>query len=158
MAVRWGGATICGHSPITLDSRVGLSDTEVMASDIDWGAIFGVPVAPASATPVPAAPAVVDPTGELTRLRGIDEHAMQQHVQGLLEGLRQREGAVDPLEPHQDGTTAIGSMIAVYLLTEVAASIGQPRLVALASVDRELLESVRGLAKLVRRHLPGEAT
>jgi hypothetical protein len=128
-----------------------------MASDMDWGEIFGRPVVPVVPAPGPAAPVVTDPTVELARLRGMDEHAMQQHLENLLARLGQREGAVDPLEQHQDGTTAVASMVAVYLLTEIAASIGRLRLVALASVERELLESVRGLAELVVRHLPGEA-
>jgi hypothetical protein len=125
-----------------------------MASDMDWGAIFGRPVVPVVPVPVPAAPVLTDPTVELARLRGMNEHSMQQHVENLLAELRQREGAVDPLEQHQDGTAAVASMVAVYLLTEIAASIGRLRLVSLASVDRELLESVRGLAELVVRHLP----
>jgi hypothetical protein len=122
-----------------------------MASDMDWGAIFGRPVIPAPAAPaVPAAvPAQPDPVAELARLRAMSVPDLERYVADLLDALRHRERADDPLELHEDGSTRVASMVAVYLLTEVASNIGRARLVSLSSVRRELLESVHGLATLI---------
>jgi hypothetical protein len=68
-----------------------------------------------------------------------------------LEALRVRSAASDPLELHEDGSPKIASMIAVGLLSEVASSIGRPRLTVLAREPRSDLLSLKGLTRLVIR-------
>jgi len=118
-----------------------------MASDMDWGAIFGRPVV--QAPMAPAVPDKPDPVAELARLRAMSVPDLERHVADLLDALWHRETAGDPLELHEDGSTRVASMVAVYLLTEVASNIGRARLVMLSSVSRELLESVHGLTQLI---------
>lgn len=107
----------------------------------------------------PAIAAKPDPVAELARLRAMSVPDLERYVADLLDALRHRERADDPLELHEDGSTRVASMVAVYLLTEVASNIGRARLVTLSSVSRELLESVHGLAKLIVNSIaPGAST
>jgi hypothetical protein len=131
-----------------------------MPSDMDWGAIFGRPVVPAPAPRGDAArdhaPVPSDPVAELERLRGLSLFDLERHIADLLDNLRRREGATDALELHEDGSTRVASMVAVYLLAEVASTVGRARLVTLSTVARELLESVHGLARLVGQSIATE--
>jgi hypothetical protein len=125
-----------------------------MRSDTDWGRLFGRPVASEPAPPavdVPAAPAL-GPTQQLAALRAMDQAALRAHLEGLLAAL-QRNGAAVAGELHADGSVAIKSMHAVFLLAEIAASVGRRRLVTLSKVVRTDLESLAGLARLVARSL-----
>lgn len=126
-----------------------------MGSDMDWGRLFGRPVAGEPAPPavdVPIAP-TLGPAQQLAALQAMDRVALQAHLEGLLAAL-QHNGAAVAGELHADGSIAIKSMHAVFLLAEVAASVGRRRLVTLSKVARTDLESLAGLARLVARSLP----
>ncbi len=53
----------------------------------------------------------------------------------------------------QDGTAAIKSVVAVWLLASVGAAAGNPRLVNLRRINRDELHSIGGVARLVRAAL-----
>jgi hypothetical protein len=129
-----------------------------MTSDIEWGRLFGRLPAARPATAAPPAPTAVDPSAELDRLRKLSAPAMQQHLRQLLDALRVRSAASDPLELHEDGSPKVPSMIAVGLLSEVASSIGRPRLTVLAREPRSDLLSLKGLTRLVIRCISPAAT
>jgi hypothetical protein len=58
-------------------------------------------------------------------------------------------------ERASDGTAKIPSLVAVYLLNQVAVALGRPKLVSLSKlkVRREELRSIGGVARLVHRTL-----
>jgi hypothetical protein len=125
----------------------------VMTADIDWGRLFGRSVASAPPPAAPSAAASSDPTAELARLRALTPAAMERHVAALLDALRQRAGSADALELAEDGSVRVNSMVAVGLLSEIASSVGLPRLTVLSREPHGDLGSVKGLARLVRRCL-----
>jgi hypothetical protein len=52
-----------------------------------------------------------------------------------------------------DGSPKIPSLVAIFLLNQVGASVSRPRLVDLSRVRREDLRSLGGVARLVHRTL-----
>lgn len=52
-----------------------------------------------------------------------------------------------------DGSVKIPSLVAVFLLSQVGAAVGRPRLVNLSRVRREDMRSLGGVARLVHRTL-----
>ena len=126
-----------------------------MSSDIDWGRLFGRPVVTGPAPQHLETPAalLLDPAAELARLATLDLAALERHIGDLLDVLRHGEGAVEELELHEDGSTCVSSMIAVYLLSELANSVGRERITQLSTAPRQDLESLQGLARLVSRCL-----
>jgi hypothetical protein len=56
-------------------------------------------------------------------------------------------------EMADDGSAKIPSLLAVFLINQVGASVGRPKLVDLSQARREDLRSLGGVARLVHRKL-----
>lgn len=81
----------------------------------------------------------------------MDETEIGQQVVEMLACLKRRPAAeIAAGVAHTDGTLAIGSMTAVWVLATVGKAFGR-RLVRLSEVERDALRSVGGVAKLIRR-------
>lgn len=140
-----------------LDKNVGLSDTDVMSENMA-GRPGGPLFFPASDLTQSAATPSVPGNSPLRfaldrpRLQASTEAELQEVIMMLLARLEHRplqEIATRPT--YTDGTTAIDSMTAVWVIATVGKALGRRRLVRLSDVDRESLCSVGGVAKLIRR-------
>ncbi|MHA6620308.1 hypothetical protein [Pseudonocardia sp. DLS-67] len=81
----------------------------------------------------------------------MSEAEIREQVLEMLACLKQRPMAeVAAGDAHTDGTLAIGSMIAVWVLSTVGKAFGR-RLVRLSDVDRESLRSVGGVSRLIKQ-------
>lgn len=103
---------------------------------------------PGAAT-APADAPHVSATGE--QLRAMTLPQLQQEILALLAAAERRLLAELALEPlHEDGTMLIDSQRAVFALARIGDIVGRPRLVNLAKVDTDDLQSIAGVARLVR--------
>ncbi len=85
-------------------------------------------------------------------LAGLDETGLGVEIVNILASLQKRspeDVAADPL--HDDGTVAVTSMVAVWVLARVAEAFGRRRLVRLDRVDGADLHSVAGLARVIHQ-------
>lgn len=116
----------------------------------------GAPLFFPSPGTVPPAPDVVDPqpsTVELdpTALQAMNRDQLGAEILQMLAVLRRQ-----PLHelaagaPHTDGTLALDSMTAVWVISHVGKAFGR-RLVRLSEVDNESLRSVGTVARLIHR-------
>jgi hypothetical protein len=81
----------------------------------------------------------------------MSEAEIREQVLEMLACLKRRPMAeVAAGDSHTDGTLAIGSMIAVWVLSTVGKAFGR-RLVRLSDVDRESLRSVGGVSRLIKQ-------
>lgn len=106
--------------------------------------------APPSTAPAPGSPATPSVLPVCADLRGttpaqVFAELSRLHAELVSRGLF----ASADLELHEDGTTAIKSQVAVWLLGATAAAIGKKRLVNLRKIDKKKLFSVGGVASLV---------
>lgn len=137
----------------TLDQDVELSDTSVVSENMAgasgaplfFPAMASVPPVTAPAQPVPEV--TLDPAA----LRGMTTEELQGVVDGLLARLRRRAQR-DTDDRDADGTLAISSMTAVWVISTVGKAFGR-RLVRLSEVDRGCLRSVGGVAGLLRQRI-----
>lgn len=81
--------------------------------------------------------------------------AAARTVEQLQEDLTRVLGAAQPKrllsELAADGSPKIPSLVAVFLLSQVAKAVGRPKLVDLSRVRREDMRSMGGVARLVYR-------
>lgn len=78
---------------------------------------------------------------------------MEQLQDDLARVLRAAQPNRQLAERADDGSPKIPSLIAVFLLSQVAAAVGRPKLVNLSRVRREDMRSLGGVARLVHRTL-----
>lgn len=84
-------------------------------------------------------------------IMAMTEAELQQEVLWMVGCLKRRSLAEIAGGPaHSDGTLAIKSMIAVWILTTVGKAFGR-RLVRLQAVDANALRSIGGVARLIRQ-------
>lgn len=84
-------------------------------------------------------------------IQKMSEADLQQEALRMLACLkRQPLTEVAAGAAHADGTLAIKSMIAVWILSTVGKAFGR-RLVRLSDVDRDALRSVGGVARLIKQ-------
>ncbi|MEW2518623.1 hypothetical protein [Actinacidiphila alni] len=89
-------------------------------------------------------------------LQAMTEPEMQQQVLEMLMCLRRQSlQEVSGGPAHTDGTPAIDSMTAVWVISTVGKAFDRP-LVRLSSVRRESLHSVGGVAELIRQTIPAQ--
>lgn len=85
-----------------------------------------------------------------TTIRAMREAEIRHQVLEMLACLKRRPMAeIAAGAAHTDGTLAIGSMTAVWVLSTVGKAFGR-RLVRLSDVDRDSLRSVGGVARLIK--------
>lgn len=121
-----------------LTSGVGLSDTHVVKSDVPSPA----PPPPGSSPSLPA----VSGARPLAEARS---RTAQQLERDLENALRTGRSAL-PLIPGADGTPAIPSLIAVWLITQAGKAVGVQKPVKLSKVtNKQDLRSVGGVARLL---------
>lgn len=90
-------------------------------------------------------------------LCAMNETEIGQQVLEMLACLKRQSAAeVASGVAHTDGTLAIGSMVAVWVLVTVGKAFGR-RLVRLSDVDPDALRSVGGVAKLIKEATAGTA-
>lgn len=97
---------------------------------------------------VPAPPPL--PSGPIPqldggRLRRCTEAELGNELNALVRGALP---AVGLNELAADGSPRIASLVAVWMITQVAKAVGQPRLVSLSQVKAEELRSIAGVARL----------
>jgi hypothetical protein len=80
-----------------------------------------------------------------------------QLVGDLMGALRAGQPTRQLVDIAGDGSPKIPSLVAIWLLSQVAAVVGRPKLVDVAKVRREDLRSVRGVARLVHAALHSTA-
>jgi hypothetical protein len=107
----------------------------VMKSDIASGAI-------APPKPKRRPPPVPVPT---TPVQGYSQSELQQHLTELLSSALPKQ-VLSEVMP--DGSPRVASLIAVWLLSQIGAAVGRPKLVNLSKVRREELRSLGGVARL----------
>jgi hypothetical protein len=86
-------------------------------------------------------------------IQKMTEAELRQEMLGMLALLKRQplsEVAAGPA--HTDGTLAIKSMTAVWILSTVGKAFGR-RLVRLSKVDADALRSIGGVARLIRQAL-----
>ena len=89
----------------------------------------------------------LDPVAIVT----MTEARLRQEVLWMLACLKRQSLAEIAAGPaHSDGTLAIKSMIAVWILTTVGKAFGR-RLVRLSAVDANALRSIGGVVRLIRQ-------
>ena len=101
------------------------------------------PVAPS------VAPRNVPLAVDQAALRTMDPAALSAEILRILASVQGRPAddvARDPLA--EDGTVALDSMTAVFLIATIGKALGRPRLVNLARVDRDSLRSAGGLGRM----------
>lgn len=123
-----------------LDSHVGISNTHVMKSDV-----------PSLAPPPPGARPADPPVAGSQPLLHARSRSLDQLTHDLEQALRMgRSGLI--VTAATDGTPAIPSLIAVWLLNEVGKAIGVKRPVSLSTViNKQDLRSVGGVARLLHQ-------
>ena len=84
-------------------------------------------------------------------LRVMTEGELQEVIVSLLARLERRTfEEVATRQAHTDGTVAIDSMTAVWVIATVGKALGRRPLMRLSDVDSESLRSVGGVARLIR--------
>lgn len=109
--------------------------------------LFG---APPSSAPAPDTLTVAPQLPVCANLRGfnraeIDAEIARLHQQLVTNGVF----AATELPMHEDGSAAIKSQIAVWLLGAAAAAVGKKKLVALSKVNKQKLFSTAGVSGLI---------
>jgi hypothetical protein len=127
--------------PLTIVSEYPTLD--VVKTDI---ASVAPPPPPAAVTPT------VAPTAA-TILSAIATRGVDQLQSDLTRLLRVAQPNRQLAEMADDGSAKIPSLVAVFLINQVGASVGRPKLVDLSRVRREDLRSMGGVARLVHRTL-----
>lgn len=108
------------------------------------------------APPPPAPPAAVTPKASRTTgtiLSAPTTRTVDQLQGDLTRLLRAAQPNRQLSELADDGSAKIPSLVAVFLINQVGASVGRPKLVDLSRVQREDLRSLGGVARLVHRTL-----
>jgi len=126
---------------VRLDISVGLSDTDVMDSDVQ---IPGVIAPPRAASPLATV---------RSQLAQVAVRSEEQMVADLINALRTGQPMRRLVDVAGDGSPKIPSLVAVWLLSQVGAVVGRPKIVDVGKVRREDLRSVRGVARLVHAAL-----
>ncbi len=125
-----------------LDIHVGLSDTDVVKSDI--------PAAGAIAPPKRKGPRSGSPA---TPLADVCTRSAAELERDLTELLHEARPDCPMTEIAADGSPKVASLVSVWLLSQVGKAVGRPKLVNLSKVRREELRSIGGVARLVHRTL-----
>jgi hypothetical protein len=109
-------------------------------------------IASVAPPPPPAAPPAAVPTNAAilasVTTRTVDQ--LQSDLTRLLRSVQPNRQLTDMAD---DGSPKIPSLVAVFLLNQVGASVSRPRLVDLSRVRREDLRSLGGVTRLVHRTL-----
>lgn len=105
------------------------------------------PPPPSVAVPPPASPSAA------TILSEAATSTVEQLQSDLTRLLRAAQPNRQLTEMADDGSAKIPSLVAVFLINQVGASVGRPKLVVLSQVRREDLRSLGGVARLVHRTL-----
>lgn len=108
-------------------------------------------VAPPPPTPVAVTPTAVPTTA--TILSKVATRTVDQLQSDLTRLLRAAQPNRQLTEMADDGSAKIPSLVAVFLINQVGASVSRPKLVDLSRVRREDLRSLGGVARLVHRTL-----
>jgi hypothetical protein len=106
-----------------------------------------------SAAPPPPAASSVAALGPVSILSGVAGRSVEQLQVDLARVLRAAQPNRQLVERAEDGSPKIPSLIAVFLLSQVGAAVGRPKLVNLSRVRREDMRSIGGVARLVHRTL-----
>ena len=104
----------------------------------------------------PPPPLAVTPTAvptTATILSAVATRTVDQLQSDLRGVLRAAQPNRRLQEMADDGSAKIPSLVAVFLISQVGASVGRPRLVDLSRVRREDLRSLGGVARLLHRTL-----
>ena len=109
-------------------------------------------IASVAPPPPPAAPlAAVPPNAAI--LATVATRTADQLQSDLTRLLRAAQPNRQLTDMADDGSPKIPSLVAVFLLNQVGASVSRPKLVDLSRVHREDLRSLGGVARLVHRTL-----
>ncbi len=120
-----------------LDIGVGLSDNDVMKSDIASGA--------------PAPPPTQTTRAAVSReVRSMSVTQIEQELTGLL--MSAQLGRTLP-ETAVNTSPEVSSLVAVWLISQVGEAVGKPKLVKLSNVDKLDLRSVGGVSRVVHEAL-----
>jgi hypothetical protein len=125
-----------------LDIHVGLSDTDVVKSDI--------PATGAIAPPRRKGPRSGSPA---TPLADVCSRSAAELERDLTELLHEARPDCPMTEIAADGSPKVASLVSVWLLSQVGNAVGRPKLVNLSKVRREELRSIGGVDRLVHRTL-----
>jgi hypothetical protein len=109
-----------------------------------------------SVAPPPPAPVAVTPTAiptTATILSAVAARTVDQLQSDLTRLLRAAQPNRQLTDMADDGSAKIPSLVAVFLINQVGASVSRPKLVDLSRVRREDLRSLGGVARLVHRTL-----
>ncbi len=109
-----------------------------------------------SVAPPPPAPVALTPTAvptTATILSKVATRTVDQLQSDLTRLLRAAQPNRQLTEMADDGSAKIPSLVAVFLINQVGASVSRPKLVDLSRVRREDLRSLGGVARLVHRTL-----
>ena len=104
-----------------------------------------------SVAPPPPVPGVA-PSG-VTVLPAVTTRTVDQLEVDLTRLLRAAQPNRQLTEMADDGSPKIPSLVAVFLINRVGASVGRPKLVDLSKVNKVDLRSMGGVARLVHRTL-----
>lgn len=107
---------------------------------------------PSAAPPPPAASSLVAlvPVAILSGVAGRSVEQLQGDLARVLQAAQPNRQLVERAD---DGSPKVPSLIAVFLLSQVGAAVGRPKLVNLSRVRREDMRSIGGVARLVHRTL-----
>lgn len=94
----------------------------------------------------------VAPSG-VTALVAVTTRTVDQLEADLTRLLRAAQPNRQLTEMADDGSPKIPSLVAVFLINRVGASVGRPKLVDLSKVNKVDLRSMGGVARLVHRTL-----
>jgi hypothetical protein len=108
-------------------------------------------VAPPPPPPVAVAPTAIPTTA--TILSAVAARTVDQLQSDLTRLLRAAQPNRQLTDMADDGSAKIPSLVAVFLINQVGASVSRPKLVDLSRVRREDLRSLGGVARLVHRTL-----
>lgn len=108
---------------------------------------------PSVAPPPPPASSRVLTLGSAAILAGVSGRTVDQLQGDLTRVLRSAQPNRQLVDLADDGSPKIPSLVAVFLLSQVGAAVGRPRLVNLSRVRREDMRSLGGVARLVHRTL-----
>lgn len=109
-------------------------------------------IASVAPPPAPATPLAGVPTNGAI-LASVTTRTIDQLQSVLTRLLRAAQPNRQLTDVADDGSPKIPSLVAVFLLNQVGASVSRPRLVDLSRVRREDLRSLGGVARLVHRTL-----
>lgn len=106
----------------------------------------------------PAPPPAAPPSSSAS-FANVRDRSVAELEGDIVAALRAAQPACPLDQPGPDGTPAIPSLQAVWVLSQVGAAVGTAKLVSLSRVDKEELRTIRGVARLVHRtiHAPAGA-